>query len=896
MADQTTYYRFPDLSADEQYIRTFQDRYFNRYAAYRNSHMQRITIALYYLLGEQWIELDEGAMLEGMRGFVFKDMLPELDLSLPRPVTNMIAPAIDVEFATLSKRQWVPKIPTYSRDPRTAAANKVAQDVLRDRLDKLHWEDIRDSFILNMISMGTSTLYSFWDESYFDVVSQASPNLVRCMGCGATYSSPEIPISFHSVLSQGGFPSVNDLPEEGDMAPMEGCPKCGGLLDETAMDDDEAVKSSDPFGRPLGKRIPRGQTALELVTPYEYYPQNGGLNVTTETVRQHGICKVRSLDWIEEHYPDIIDQVAPEDPTELMRDHPLVGEWNIVGRFNHALDSGIYDHHARVFDLIALPSYRFPQGRYITVIGSTQKLIARNEALLRDATDEKGEKISVPTALVATAIWKPRQGEFWGKTLADDIISPQNRLNGIDAQVIEARERMGSPNLLIPGDAALEGPSFRTGYGLGKVFFWQPSPIAPTAKPEIFGGQSMPSGTYNERAACEQSITKIIGPADIEMGEAPRNITTTSGLQILGEQAERRRATRERGVTSAFQRVWEHQLQLLWVLRTDVDSYEAELPDGSWEIQQFKGQMIEGQTKVKIERQAYIDRSIIVRESTMQALQAQLYDISTPLARKKLLELMDLPTDVNEDSNLQIEHARRQWVDFVDKGKIPVIDVSLDNPFIRSEVLGQFLMMDEGLNLAEKCLWPDILPIIAGWEQEYQALSMQDQMARQFYGGIEPPPKQAAEMYAKAEIEFQKTTAALKANPVAMNGNPMTGQPPMPMPQPPPPPQFLPQQPEQRVYLVWQNIIQRKGGLEKQIVEKAVEQMAQPADLAKQVDQFLRFRAVYEAYRMGAGASAPAPGSQPVGAPPKQIGPGEQAQGPAPTPGPPPPPPMPAGA
>lgn len=888
---QNTYFRFPDEKASEDDIKSFVSRHFSQYSAYRCRHMQRIAKAIYYVLDRQWIELDQDVLLDGGRGFALREMAQDLEVELPRPVRNVVSPAVDVEFATLSKRQWVPKVPTYSRDPRLEAAAKVADDVLNDRLKKLLWPDVRDRFILNTIIMGTGILRSFWEENFFETSWIAVPEPYRCTQCEQLFASNRISQPLLEMIQNGSNATVRDI-ETARTGPlpeveMVNCPSCAAQspLQRTDLDEEQS-RLVDFFGRPLGNDMPKGNTDLELITPFEYYPQNAGVGVTPETAKMHGICKVRSLDWVEEHYPDLIDQVEPESADDLMREHPLLGEWDIVGRFDYGLDAGIYDHHVRVYDLYHDPTVRFRQGRMITVIGGTQKLIARNDKLVRKV-GEGSEYACVPHTQVAAAVWKPREGEFWGKTLPDGIISPQNQINGIIAQTIEARERMGSPNIFAPRDSNMQGPAYRQGYGLGKVFEWNPSVIAPSAKPEVFGGETMPAGVYNELDRAEASVTKIVGPADIEVGEAPRNITTTSGLQILGEQAERRRATRERGITSAFQKVWEHQLNLLWVLRVDMDSYEAQLPDGTYEMRQYDRQAIKGMTKVEIERQAYIDRSIIQREKTREALLDRLYDPSTPTARKKLLELMDLPTDVNEDTNLQIEHAKRQWTDFVDDGKIPVIDTSIDNPAIRFSVLGTMLLQDEGRQLSESALWPQLIPMLAGWEDEHARLSALDAKVREQYGG-EPPPEQAAEMYAKAMLAYNEAKAAYDANVQKAMENPLGGQPPMQPPPPEPlPPTFLPLQPEHRVYLVWSQMLQKKGKdtLPKLILGAATKVMANPQAIGAHVDSYLRFRAVVEAYRlMSAPMPAPGSGPEPAPGPGTQTPPGMQEQGPAPTP------------
>jgi hypothetical protein len=894
---RTGRYRFPGSNASEPEIREFQSRHFNVWATFRTRRLSDIVRGIYYNIGRQWIELDTPSMIEGARGYTYREQVTDADVELPMPVTNIVSPSVDVEFATLSKRQWVPKVPILSRDPRLRASAKVADDVLKDRLRRLDWPDIRDRFIMNLVVMGTATLRSFWEESYYETEWAAVPEPLRCSSCESLFASNNVNAGLFELVAQGGNPAkIGTLDDDFPDVSLEACPGCGANLAPTELSE-ETSRGKDFYARPLGGDVPKGNTALELIAPFEYYPENGGIgfDATTERPRIHGIVKVRSLDWVEEHHPELVDKVEPEDAVDLMREHPMLGEWDIVGRYDHSYDSGIFDHHVRVFDMIAEPCMRFPKGRFIRQIGQEQGLIPINDELVRVIPGENGEEVGVPVQSIQSAVWKPREGEFWGKSLPDDLISIQNRINGMDAQIIEARERMGSPNLMAPSDSNLQGPEYRSGYGSGKVFYWDPSPIAPDSKPEVFGSILMPSGVYQERQACMEDSTRIIGPADIESGEAPRNITTTSGLQILGEQAERRRATRERGITTAFQKVWEHQLKMLWTLRLDLDTYESENPDGSWEIKQYDRKALAGQTKVEIERQAYIDKSILVRESTREALTDQLYDPSTPAARKKLLELMGLPTDVNEESNLQIEHAQRQWIDFVDERKVPVIDPGIDDPGIRYAVIGVHLMQEEGKRISEEALWPQILPHIAGWEEYLQELQMQDAIARAKYGQF-IPREQADQLYAQAKMQYDEAktaydTAAASSQEI---GQPMT----QPPPEEPPPPVFLPKQPEQQVYAVWQQMLSATGALvpvlrEATAAAQEAGQLQQPEEIAEVVDSYMRFRAVFEAYRIMA-PPAPAPGVVSPEAVPAAP-PGMEQQGPAPTPGTPPLPQTPVG-
>ena len=858
---------FPAEDAEEEEIIAYRDRHFARYSAYRNKHLQRISRNLYYEIGRQWIEEDAEVTLDGARGFAFREMSQSIDTQLPRPVTNLVTPAVDVEFATLAKRQWVPKVVTFSRDPRAEAAAKVANDILSDNLEKVRWHDLRDRFTRNMIIMGTMTICSFWDEPYYETSWIATEQPHGCKHCGNAFAAPVMPISEADAM-------MGVTPE-----PFNGkCPICSAQGVEPIELSEEDSHQPDAFGRPLGQSVPKGRPNIELISPFEYYPENSGIGVEPGDEKIHGIVKVRSLDWVWERYPQIMEELQPESAEDMMREHPLLGEWDIVGRYDYALDAGIYDNHVRVFTLFAEPSYRFPMGRSIVIVGRHQNFVVENGPLNREISDDNGQTFSVPKARVESAVWKPREGEFWGKGLPDDLISPQNRVNGIDAQVIEARERMGSPNLIIPEDADLQGPEFRQNYGLGKLYRYALSPLNPQAKPEVFGSILMPQGVNNERQACIEDMTRIVGPSDIEIGEAPRNVTTTSGLQILGEQAERRRGTRERQITTAFEKIWGHFLEMLWVLRVEPDTYEAENPDGTWELKQYDRNSIAGQTKVKIEKQAYIDKSIFMREATREALVDQLYDPSNPLARKRLLENMGLPTDINEDSNLQIDHTKRAWADFVDEGRIPIIDPSVDNPQIRYQVFGTMLLQEEGAKLAESAGWQQILPLIAGWEEELMMAEHQDAMTRKFYGG-EPPPEVAKEMFATATMRYQEQKEQWSVLAKDIENKTMGGQNPEgallpqlpPPPQAPPPPIFLPRQMEIKIFGLWMQMIEKRGGLPQQ-QQPPVQGMV-PQNKNTDPQHFMRFRAVVDGYRILAqravqGMPAPtAPGSTPDEAP-----------------------------
>lgn len=895
--------RVPDLDATEQEILGFRDRHFNYKATYRCLHMERMALAIYYHLGRQWIERDEELLVDGVRGYVFKDAEADGEAEFPKPVTNYIAPSVEVELASLGKRELTPNILTSSRDPRLEAAAKAGKAILEHRLKKLDWASQRELVTYLTVVTGTGCLKSYWDETYTELTTIASPEAQQCIGCGYVLSSPTTETSLlpQPPLDQ---PVVPENPDEPETVELSSCPHCGGQLQPYAPTEEEASEGTDFLGRRLGMEVPKGNTQIEVVSPFDLFPENAGVGVSPSRMKMWAQATVRDLDWIAERYPDRISEIAPEDPRELMSIHPILGEWHFIGRYNAGLDSGIYENHCRVYEIHCEKTYRFPQGRSIVIAGD---VILENGPLYRSVTVEGQGVLEVPRVKYSAARFKERHGEFWGQSLVDDLISPQNRVNGLDAQVIEARERMGSPNLLVSEAMELTGPEWNKVYGAGKIMKYNTDPLNPTGKPEQFGSILMPAGVYDERDRIVQDMKQVAGPQDVEIGEAPRNISTTSGLQLLGESAERRRAPRERALIAMYESIWEHQLQLLWTLRSETDEYEEEIEDGSWETKQFDRSAIQGQTKIEIEKQAFVNKSLQQSEGTREALADGLYLLTSAAARKRILELRNLPTDVNEDESRQVEIAKQQWVDFVDEGVIPVVDKSLDNFQIRFEVLGTFLLTDEGKRIEREAMWPQILKLIAGWEDELGMLVMQDAAAFQFYGTRNMPPEQANEAYAQAMVVHQQQAEVVeKANASAqeVQKEGIAAQPIAP-PMAPPPPIFIPQSKEDQIYMLWKQMIEQsgQGGLLVSQPVPGAEVMLDPAAMQPEpsaVDSFLRFRAVVDAYRMlaqeqqmQAMAGMPAPGAPgtvpggPGGAPGGGIVPGQDFKNPANPPTPP---------
>jgi hypothetical protein len=821
----------PPKGSNAGVLRDFLDRQINRESVYRARNMERMALNLFYYYGRQWIEPD--TQVDPLRGFTFRDTYAGGYEEMPRPISNHCAPAVENEVARLGKLELRPDVRPDSNDPKLESAARTSKDVLLHRLDEERWPEVRDLGTLVFVVCGTLTYRSWWDQNIYNLSMVVAPEAVQCSNpeCDFRLATPTIDReTLNDIDTETKEERTTEIPatEPGEDSTflVNSCLQCQQPtpMVQSSLTLEDAQARPDTFGRPLHSFTPRGDTAQDLVVPFDYYPPNGGLGVDPHTCRAHYQETPRDMDWIDARFENG-QEVQPENPQEIMRWHPVMGEWGYLGWYNVDADRGIFDNHALVREAHLDPTLDHPRGRSIIMAGD---VVLLDDDLMIGFEDDSGKTRYVKRVSYDSARYKTRVGEFWGLGIMDDIVSPQNRVNGIDAQIIEARERMGSPNLLVTEGMELRGPEWFNDYGAGKMMTYALDAGNPQAKPEVFGSVLMPEGVYQERQNCIEDLRIIAGNVDVQLGNAPKNISTTSGIQLLNEQANERRGPRARALTGLYERQWSHKLELIWALRREPAYYEVEGKNGKWETRQFLGTDLLGQTRVKIQAEGTYDSKFYQREAAREAQADQLYTVDSPLARYRLLKLRGLPTDVNEEQNLQITRADQEWVDFRDKGIVPVIDTTLDDHSIRFQALGKYLLTDDGIDMRDAVGFPAILRTIVGWDEELAKLEAVDGMMT----GAQMPllmPQQQQEIQQKAaEVGW--------AGP-------------------------LPKPLEERILMVWGRMIEQAG-------------IAITAPLEK----FLAFRAVVEAHRLyaerataaqmmgvpGAGAGAPPPGGSPA--------------------------------
>lgn len=849
---------YPTLEWEDQDVKGWMEKHLNPRSRFRRWIMINAAQNLWMYLGRQWLAPIPDLRHNQNFVYAFRDVYRQSFAAYPRPVTNLIAPAVDNEVARLGRRELVPDTSPRKNEPKLEAASRAAKNIMLWELAQQAWPDIREQVNFELVMSGTAILRSMWDETTTELVPVASPDAVVCPSCSKVFASDVIPAAFAALgmpgLGDDGGPmpmmhteSLEKPEEDRGFAEvrMRNCPFCEqpSELKSYKMSKEEAQGEEDPFGRQLGTMLPKGRALLEAVTVHDLYPENGGVNVDPWTCSMWGQSTVRPIDWVEDRFPELKGKIDPDPVADLRKQHPLLGDPLFSGAAVMSISGldGIYDYHVMVKEvhIDPKPVPGLENGASIVRVGEH---VCRRPLCVEVETEDGPRKVK--RVKYGAARYRRMPKVFWGRSFVSDLTHVNRRLNQLDSQVIDIRER-GIPTLYVPVGTEIykrddDGGAMRVVEYNATNPTWHPSQA-------MFNPQPLTGNAYyTERNAILQDAQTVGAPQDIELGKAPPGLKTTSGLMVLGEEAGASRAPRERQLIEMYEALWQHFLELQWVFRKDDISYRALNVQGRRETVAFSDTNLLGGIEVKVEKRADYDSKIYQKEATAEALGANLYRLDSQAAIDKVLELMGLPKDINEESSLQVDRAEDAWQRFLKTSEVPVLDSGLNDPFIWFQVLGKRWFSDSAIELQRSVGWPEVTRALAGWEDVLQRMELEDDKLRPIYGNV--PHEQWAAVYEQGAALTAQVAETMAAAAQSM------GQPPPQAQEFPKPPQrpFLPKLLQDKIHAVWVSMLSKELealGRIKPMDGLKPELLAEHAR-ATRLDSLLSMRAVIEAARM----------------------------------------------
>lgn len=870
----------PLKGSDGASYKAFFDRFADVKSPARQERLANWMESKAFVESYQWLQ----RMTQSLAGRVPR-WVEQVQASIPQPVQNELLPLVNNEHAKLCRKKSVGRVKAKVQRQGQEGAARAGNEILDWHLKSIKWPRIRRRGIYRDVLFGTMILKSWWELSYADTVTVGIPEgAMTCAGqpggmdgmgmevppvdpCGWTVASKKVPKGLGSTLALAAPEKASlltrvDTPQP-DQQETEGryefnsCLDCASPLKPTVPDSEQA-KTKDPFGRPLGQKVPKGNATVDSLAPWEVYFENEGIGVEPDTLREFVIETIKPLSWVKEHYKSKeLDSLKPEEQRVLIENYPILGEYQPQsGGSRTANTRNLFTHHVRVREYYHLSSGDGDLGRMVHLVGN---IVVVDDDLCVKAMDERGEEQVIPRVKLGIARFWRQDGELYGMPITRPLLSPQRRINMMFSQIIDSRERNVDLILSTPG-MKLRSPGATAGLHGSRLIF-DPDPEHPEG-PKFLPARTYDAAVYQEHDRTREYMREAVGAQDADLGKIPGNSNVPALLiKTLQDQVAIQREEREEELKDAFTEVYQHQMLLLQRFAREPRNYWVMGPGEQWEEKQFIGADLVGQTDIEIEEEASYDKDAYDKEMIIQADKMGVLPKNSPMAIYEILKSLGVSTKLAETQNVQIEDAARKWAMFKDQGLVPTIEPTQDAHDIKFNYYATALFGDDGIALKDKARWSEVVKALAGWEQTLQQAEMLDQQVRQWQKTASapeaPPPISSgdpvSDMQAQAEAKIRQQGRQAAVMGLQSIGDPQ--------------PAMLPEAPEDKIFTVWTRMLQAR------------QYPLQPDQVP-----FLRFESVVEGHRglanMALQTPAPqvaAPGSAPPQGAPAMPGPPQGA-------------------
>ena len=544
-----------------------------------------------YYLGEQWISFEKAA---GTYRRVSKEDW------IPTPVDNHVQTAVEVAHSNMLSSKLVPVVKPNSNLPDDRFASKVGELILRN-LD--------------------GDLLSPW------------------------FTEKEWAYLWACIVGTGFLrPEVMYLRNKAIKLPVKTTRRSGALMDEEIDFGSEFETVANDVMIDTRHLNPFWVRVSELAT--DLHPAR---------CPWWGFQEIKSLDWIRENFPDKADFVAADAiEGSSVRYQAKLAE--LVGSASTRVFSSTYgtrgtlygrlDRHTIVKTKEWAPTLDYPRGRCAVVA---------TNVLLYDGPLPISDDEGLAEYGGVAFHYRRVPGRFWSKGIVKDILSPQDRINGVDAQVVLNRKTCINPQKLIPAGSGITSWTGEPGLEVR----WNPTQTM-GHEPKIMPGVPLAPQIWNERVGMADAIKESSGSEDILKGKAPQGVRAGIALDMLEEKAASRHFHRDERMANALGQIY--RLRLIMVQK------EYKVPkllkmvgeDNQWEVLQYTGAELRGNNDVAMEPDSGIARTSAGRTYLMMQLaQSGMVNVGNPIERAEIfrrLGMKNFRTEVSQD----VERAHRE--------------------------------------------------------------------------------------------------------------------------------------------------------------------------------------------------------------------------------------------
>jgi hypothetical protein len=406
-----------------------------------------------------------------------------------------------------------------------------------------------------------------------------------------------------------------------------------------------------------------------------------------------------------------------------MAEHPTMGAPLV---FQAAQHTSVFRDHVLVYEYVRKPwlawdadlkAYTKNRGRYTVV---SQDRVCIDTDLEIESLNQPGTY--VPRCKLQFVMWEPKEGgrrATVGQSLWDRLFDAQDGINERGSQIRAVNQRLAVPFYL-----QMRGRNFETRSADASVpcrrIMVDIDPNDRQPPLQLLNNSVIDAGVYAELENLLNYGQRAAGQVEVERGQVPPNVAAATAIAYLKTEAGEKRRPRIRRIRQALIRAWEHGLRLMsaFYIEPREYSYEDEFTEERWAF--IHGEVVAAANpKVDIYPTPDYDQADQQREAIRDMVQLGIINpTQTPQLNRKIVKALDPSLDFFTEDDRQEEQANREYRDFKESGKVPIIDPSLDDPMTHYQIHGEACFSAWFRDLEEKAGWDQALMVLgADWDR-----------------------------------------------------------------------------------------------------------------------------------------------------------------------------------
>lgn len=394
---------------------------------------------------------------------------------------------------------------------------------------------------------------------------------------------------------------------------------CGTSFVKCFWDPDDVDKSANQMG----------DFCYSPVTPFHIYaPDFREEELENQAFIIH--ATMRTKDELSLAYPGINFPTSKKGHNEILDDSWI----NLVGAGNLQDKSSVICLEVWVKpEAIEL----FPQGAMFTLIGDT--IVDGVEGWPYQHNQYPFAKLDhIPS------------GKFYSDSSIIDLIPLQREYNRTRGQIIEAKNRMGKPQLAAPRGSVTAAKMTSEP---GQVIEYTPGMQPPTPIPLM----PLPNYIITELDRITQDMNDISGQHEVTQGSAPSGVTAATAISYLQEQDDSKLAHTYNSVEEGIEKI--ASLTLAYVVQFwDVPRMLKVVGnDGAFDVLNLKGSDLAGNTDLRVEAGSSLPTSKAARTAFIMDLMKMGF-----IDPQKGLEVMEMGgiNKIYESVQVDVRQAQRE--------------------------------------------------------------------------------------------------------------------------------------------------------------------------------------------------------------------------------------------